>query len=190
MSAVPFLIRSSASDAALIAAVARGNLDALGDLFERYEPHVRRHVVRLGLPRSDADDVVQVTFLEVVRAAPQFNADLSARSWLLGIATMIMRRRNRAVARGLALVSRWARLSTTDESETPAEAFEADEAARRFRRAFEGLSAKKREVFALVVLEGLPGDEVAKALGIPINTVWTRLHHARNELRAALEGAR
>jgi RNA polymerase sigma-70 factor, ECF subfamily len=194
MSAVPRFLRSSSSDADLVAAVARGDLDALGGLFERYEPHVRRHLGRLGVPPSDADDVVQVTFLEAARAAPQFDADrapveLSARSWLLGIATMITRRRSRSVARCLSLLARWASLSTSAEPETPAEALEADEAARRFRRAFEGLSAKKREVFALVALEGLSGEEAAKALGVPLNTVWTRLHHARLELRAALEEA-
>ena len=49
------------------------------------------------------------------------------------------------------------------------------------------LSAKKREVFVMVALEGVPPEAAAEALGIPIRTVWTRLHHARRELRARLE---
>jgi RNA polymerase sigma-70 factor (ECF subfamily) len=57
------------------------------------------------------------------------------------------------------------------------------------RRALFELSPKKREVFVLVALEGLSGEEVATTLGIPVNTVWTRLHHARSELRHALEEA-
>ena len=40
--------------------------------------------------------------------------------------------------------------------------------------------------FLLVEREGLSGEEVARALDIPVNTVWTRLHHARNDLRRAL----
>jgi RNA polymerase sigma-70 factor (ECF subfamily) len=56
----------------------------------------------------------------------------------------------------------------------------------RAQRALSRLSAKKREVFVLVALEGMSGAEVANALHIPVATVWTRLHHARLELRAAL----
>jgi RNA polymerase sigma-70 factor (ECF subfamily) len=44
-------------------------------------------------------------------------------------------------------------------------------------------------VFVLVTLEGMSGEEASAVLGIPINTVWTRLHHARRALRAALEEA-
>jgi len=43
------------------------------------------------------------------------------------------------------------------------------------------MAPKKREVFALFELEGLSGDEIAERLGCPVNTVWTRLHHARAE---------
>jgi len=38
----------------------------------------------------------------------------------------------------------------------------------------------------MVVLERLPGEAVAQALGIPEGTVWTRLHHARRELQALI----
>ena len=48
------------------------------------------------------------------------------------------------------------------------------------------LSEKKREAFVLVTLEGLSGEEAAQALGVPVNTLWTRLHHARLELSAAI----
>jgi RNA polymerase sigma-70 factor (ECF subfamily) len=45
------------------------------------------------------------------------------------------------------------------------------------------LSAKRREAFVLVTLEGTTGEDAAAALGISINTLWTRLHHARRDLR-------
>ena len=45
----------------------------------------------------------------------------------------------------------------------------------------ERMSPKKREVFALFELEGLSGEEIAARIGVPVNTVWTRLHHARRE---------
>jgi RNA polymerase sigma-70 factor (ECF subfamily) len=57
---------------------------------------------------------------------------------------------------------------------------------RRFDAALAKLTEEKRLVFLMVEREGLSGEEVARALEIPVNTVWTRLHHARNELRRAL----
>ena len=45
----------------------------------------------------------------------------------------------------------------------------------------ESMSPKKREVFALFELEGLSGDEIAERVDCPVDTVWTRLHHARKQ---------
>jgi DNA-directed RNA polymerase specialized sigma24 family protein len=46
---------------------------------------------------------------------------------------------------------------------------------------------KNREAFVLIVLEGVEAEQAAAALGVPLGTLWTRLHHARRELRARLE---
>jgi RNA polymerase sigma-70 factor (ECF subfamily) len=48
------------------------------------------------------------------------------------------------------------------------------------------MGAKKREALVLFELEGLSGQEIALALGVPLKTVWTRLHHARRELEEKL----
>jgi RNA polymerase sigma factor (sigma-70 family) len=173
------------SDGDLVAAIAGGNLEALGALFDRYAPLVRRYLGRLGVSASDADDLVQATFLEVVRAASRFDPSYAARSWLLGIATVMARRHRRSIARAVARIAAWAERSRT-ESESPVAAFEAGDTMRRVQRAFAHLSPKKREVLVLITLENLSGEEVAEALGIPTNTVWTRLHHARRDLRALL----
>lgn len=188
MSAAPRLAPVSTSDAELLEAVAAGDLEALGVIFDRYERDVRRYLGRLGISAEDADDLVQATFLEVVRAAKRFDPERAMRSWLFGIATMMVRRHRRSVARTIARLAKWASLPRHQAPETPAESFESNETGQRFERAFDELSAKKRDVFTLVVVEGFSGEEAARALGIPVNTVWTRLHHARRELRAALEG--
>lgn len=177
------------ADSDLIAAIACGNLEALGDLFERHEPAVRRYMGRLGIARSDADDLVQATFLEVLRAAKRFDPAHSAGAWLLGIATILVRRNRRSVRRYAARLATWTGIATSERAPAPDEVFDGDETLRRFARAFDRLSPKKREAFVLVTLEGLSGEEAAAALGIPVNTIWTRLHHARLELRTALRDA-
>jgi RNA polymerase sigma-70 factor (ECF subfamily) len=188
MSAAPRLASLAVSDAELLEAVAAGDLEALGTIFDRYQLDVRRYLGRLGISREDVDDLVQATFLEVVRAAKRFDPERATRSWLFGIATMMVRRHRRSVSRTLARMAKWASQARDEAPETPAESFESNETGRRFELAFNELSTKKREVFTLVVVEGFSGEEAARALGIPVNTVWTRLHHARRELRSALEG--
>lgn len=176
------------TDPELIARIAQGRLEALGVLFERHEAHVRRYLGRLGASTSDADDLVQATFLEVTRAAPRFDASHSARSWLLGIAGMMARRHRRSLRRAAARIAAWAGALRGDVCATqgPAERVANDAALRALADALDRLPQKKREVFVLVTLEELSGQEAAAALGIPLKTVWTRLHHARLALRAAL----
>lgn len=186
MTALPDRAATTVTDGELLAAIANGNLEALGQLFDRHARGVRRFVCRVGVGDGDADDLVQATFLEVVRAAARFDPRFSARSWLLGIAHAMVRRHRRSLRRAAARLATAAGLTRSTPPPTPAELFEGDDTTRRLDQAFSRLSAKKREAFVLVTLEGLSGEEAAGVLGVPVNTIWTRLHHARAELRAAI----
>lgn len=188
MTALPLpSLSASPLDCELVAAVGRGDLEALGQLFQRHEPLVRRYFGRSGIVAGDVDDLVQAVFLEVMRAAERYESQYSVRSWLCGIATIMVRRHHRSLARWAARMAAWAGIEDNESIPTPCEMLEHDQAARILERALAGLSEKKREVFVLVTLEGLSGEEAARALGIPLKTVWTRLHYARHDLRAALE---
>lgn len=182
-------ISSSRSDAEIIAEIAAGHLDGLALLFDRYEQDARRLIARLGVAAGDVDDVIQCTFLAVTRASKTYDGRCSARAWLLGIAAMMVRRHRRSVSRALHRATEWFSRTPPPEVETPEENLDATQARRRLERALETMSAKKRETFLLVTVEGLSGEEAAAALGIPVATVWTRLHHARQEIRKHLEEA-
>jgi RNA polymerase sigma-70 factor (ECF subfamily) len=104
----------------------------------------------------------------------------------LGIAAMMVRRHRRSVARLIRGFAAHVFEERRPLPIDPSDAFEDEESQARFRAALDRLTAKKREVFVLVTMEGASGEQVATALGIPVATVWTRLHHARKELRAAL----
>lgn len=174
-----------AGDAELIQRVAAGEGSALGPLFDRHVASVRRVILRLGVRPGDVDDVVQATFLDVLGAAAHYDGRASAKPWLVGLAVICVRRHRRSLARLAARLTAFAREPSL-EVEMPDASADVRERARLAEQALAGLSQKKREVFVLTALEGLPGDEVARALGIPVATVWTRLHHARLELREAL----
>jgi RNA polymerase sigma factor (sigma-70 family) len=176
-----------ASNGELIAGIAAGDFSCLGLLFDRYATDVGRFIARLGVREGDVDDLVQGTFLLVPRAAASFRGG-DARAWLLGLAVNLVRRHRRSLARMTARLATWARERTADPPETPSQAFEVREGAARAEYALAALSRKKREAFVLIVMEGVGAEQAAAALGVPVGTVWTRLHHARRELRARLEG--
>lgn len=176
-----------ASDAVLLERIQKGDMGALGLLFDRYDKDVRRVIARLGVATEDVDDLVQHTFLDAMRSAGHYDGRESAKPWLCGIAVIVVRRHRRSVGRILRNLTAWA-LEATEVPviETPETAMARHQLAHRAKQALKTLSEKKREVFVLVTLEGLSGEEVASALQIPVATVWTRLHHARLELRKVL----
>lgn len=174
-------------DETLVRRLAEGKLDALGALFDRHRTDVANYLLRLGLASSDVDDVVQLTFLDLAKASPRFDGRTAARSWIFGIATMVVRRHRRSMRRWITCLAGRVFEARRAPPRDPHDELQRCEDETRFRRALDAISEKKREAFVLVTMEGLSGEEAAAALGIPVATVWTRLHHARLALRAHLE---
>lgn len=165
--------------------LAAGDTAALGGLYDRHQPAVRRFLSRMTGNAADVEDAVHATFLEALRGARHFDASRSPRAWLLGIAHNVWRRSRSRGARW----SRLLQLFSNDEPSIPKDperALEAREQLGRLGAALAALSEEKRAVVLLSEVEGLSGKEVAAALDIPVSTVWTRLHHARRELLSAM----
>ena len=175
-------------DEELLARLQRGDLEVLGLLFDRYADTLRRYCARLQVPEEELDDLLQTLFLELPNTARRFDTSRSAKPWLFGVTTMLVRRNRRSAARALRRLARW-RLDPPAPAEpvNPERETAARELASRAQAALAAMSHRKREAFVLVALEGLSGEEAATLLDIPVATVWTRLHHARRELRSALQ---
>jgi RNA polymerase sigma-70 factor (ECF subfamily) len=178
---------SAPTDVELVRSLVGGDLRALGLLFDRFEPDMKRLIGRMDVPTADRDDLVQLAFLDAARSAAKYDDRWPVRSWLFGITLMIVRRHRRSVAQIAARVGRWTREKDAMAPARPDDLAENRELAQIADRALAQLTQKKREVFVMVVLEGMPGEDVADALGVPVATVWTRLHHARRELRTILK---
>ncbi|WP_438024186.1 RNA polymerase sigma factor [Sorangium sp. So ce233] len=179
-----------ATDAALLAAVAQGDLGPLGVLFDRHHEHVRQFLLRAAPNDADVDDLVQETFLTAARAAASFDGRETARPFLIGVAVQLLRRRRRAFARLRALIESFGSAPAPPPATPEDEASLAEDEA-RIRSAIARLGDERRLVLVMVEWNGMSGVEVARLLGTPVGTVWRRLHEARAELRRALErGAR
>jgi len=174
------------SDASALEALSQGHIGALGVLYDRYQGAVSSFVRRATNDASDVEDVVHATFMTAAKAASNFDGRQSCRPWLVGIAARLVHRRKRGL-------SRWARalheltVREGDRYTDPHRELAARDEVQRLSDALARLTESKRVVLLLAESEGLPSEEIAEILGIPVGTVWTRLHHARRDLRRMLE---
>ncbi len=176
------------TDPELMAALAGGELGALGVLYDRYHDDVRQFARRACAREADVDDVVHDAFLTASRAAPSYDGRPCARPFLVGVAAQLVRQRRRVWARWSEVLESFVSSQTEAPERTPEDHAETAETAEHIERALARLTEEKRLVILLFEREGLSGEEVAVALGIPVGTVWTRLYHARADLRRALRG--
>jgi RNA polymerase sigma-70 factor, ECF subfamily len=170
------------TDAGLVAACAAGDRVALGMLFERHCRAVHCFVRSMrGSDPGVIEDLVQGTFVAAFEASGRF-AGASVKSWLFGIAANLVRgyaRRERRRKNALRVVSETSRSSySCDDAATIA----------RLPAAMTALPDDLRAALVIVDIEGERGVDAAAALGIPEGTLWRRVFHARQALRAALGG--
>lgn len=158
-------------------------------LYHRHHGFVWRMLRRLGVPPASLDDAAQEVFVVVHRRRDDLHADASVRSWLFGIARRVASDVHRGQHR---------RQRKHDALPLPPEAPPLDDAlaraeAAQFVRAFlERLDEGHRMVFVLSDIEGLTAPEIACALELKLNTVYSRLRKARLEFERAVarRGAR
>jgi RNA polymerase sigma factor (sigma-70 family) len=174
---------SEASDPEIMSRLAQGESGALGELYDRYHEPIRQFVARATYDAEDVDDLVHASFLAAATSAARYDGRASARPWLIGIAVQHLRRRRQARGRFFAALAALAGVRRTAVDPGPALAARGD-----IEKALRFVSEPKRIALLMAEVEEMSCAEIAAALGIPIGTVWTRLHAARRELRAALEG--
>ncbi len=169
---------------AYLAASARlGDRRAAGQLVALAAPRLAAHARRLLGEAEAARDVLQAAWEDIFRGLPALRDDRLFLAWALSI---VSRRVSREIGRRQKerrLAADWAA-----EAEESVEALTgtADEAA--VRKALGALSPEQRATVALFYLEDMSVAEVAAATDVPPGTVKTRLMHARDKLRALLEG--
>jgi RNA polymerase sigma-70 factor (ECF subfamily) len=177
------------SDETLLAAIAAGHSDALGQLYDRYSRLAIAVAYRVLGEHGAAEDTVQDAFLAVWRRVDSFDAGRgTARSWLLTIVRngAIDRRRGRH-ARALqdsALDDHAFRLAT-DGEETFAVVASSVEA-ESVRDALATLPPEQREAIELAYFGGLTHQEISERTGAPLGTIKGRMRLGLHKLRAGL----
>lgn len=151
-------------------------------LYDLWFEQVARWLKALGAPEADHEDLAQEVFLVVRRRLPEFDGQ-NAAGWLFQIARrqVLRYRRLRWVQRVLTFGSCDGFDQVPQLGSSPLSVLETKERRALVEHLLGKLSDKRRIVFALFELEGHTGEEIAELLDVPLNTVWTRLHHARKD---------
>lgn len=175
-----------AEAARLVVAIAReGDRQAFARLFAYYAPRLRTFLARQGFGASDCDDLIQDTMLAVWRKAERFDAEAGAVStWIFTICRNLGIDRRRRLARRLAEIEP---VSDIDPSPSAEGEIITREEETRVRRALDRLPAEQAEVITLSFFSQSPQTEIARALGIPLGTVKSRVRLAVNRLRHLLD---
>jgi RNA polymerase sigma factor (sigma-70 family) len=169
----------------LRARIRAGDPDAFGLIFDEYARAVYNLGLRLTGNWSAAEDVVSLTFLEAWRLRARIDpGGESLQPWLLGIAVNVCRNLARASRRHQAAMSRIPPPpAVPDFAEELAGRLDDAAHLRQIADALSGLRRGEREVIALCVWSGLDYVTAARALGVPVGTVRSRLSRARRRLR-------
>lgn len=152
--------------------------DAFAVIFDRHFQAVHRYLARRA-GSGPADDLASSTFTLAFERRQRFRGEAtSARPWLFGIATNLLRNQRRAERRALMALG----------SLTPPESSGLGEPSdlARLGRLLAGLNRQQRDVLLLYAWEDLTYEEIGQALGIPVGTVRSRLARARSRLRSIL----
>lgn len=169
----------------LVERIKKDDALAFEELYRLTRDDVSRTLYHLVGQRPDLEDLIQETYLKLLKAVPGFRGESQFRTFLY-----------RVCANVALMHLRWWRRrkeEPTDElpdgvaqTDDPERAAQAAQAARLVHQALDRLSAKKRIVFVYYELCGMGPEEIAQTVGSSYNTVRSRLHHARLEFTEAL----
>jgi RNA polymerase sigma-70 factor (ECF subfamily) len=184
---------SHRDDSSLVEACRAGQTEAYGELVARCQGRLYPVVLRLVGSREDALDVLQDAFVRGFEKLDQFRGGSSFQTWIYRIAVnMAMNRLRRGrVRRTLSLMTRGGAGPAYDPpdespSSVPSERAERAEREAMVESALDALEPDHRAVVILKDFEGRRYEEIGELLGIPVGTVRSRLHRARQQLRRRL----
>ncbi len=179
------------SDKVLVKQAKENNFKAFEELVNRYETKVYNLAYKILGSQEDAKDILQDTFLSAFKSIDKFKEKSNFSTWIYRIATnaCLMKFRKKEPK----MVSLDDRLFATgkeaiDWSKNPLTLLEEEELKKVMNQAIKSLPPSHRAVFVLRDIEKLSNLQTAKALGISVSAVKSRLHRARLCLREKLSG--
>lgn len=176
------------NDVELLRAIAGGDVEAMGALYDRYGATVFPVALRILRDRTEAEDVVHDAFVAVRERAPQYAPERgSVIAWLVTLVrNLAIDRTRRRVRRGE--IARDVVANEPPESSRDPERLTSEAEGRaKVRRALGKLPEAQRQTLEVAFFEGLSYPEIAEREGVPLGTIKSRAARALAALREALE---
>ncbi|MBK8002610.1 MAG: sigma-70 family RNA polymerase sigma factor [Gemmatimonadetes bacterium] len=188
---------ASATDQEIVALAREGREAAYRELIRRYERPVFSLVLRMVRDRQLAEDLAQETFIKALNAIATYKPEYKFSSWIFKIANNAaidhLRRRdldtlsldgspNATTADEIEATA----LQVGDRTQGPLAELESRELGSAIEEAIGRLRPEYRSCILLRHVEGMAYEEIAQLLDLPLGTVKTYIHRARNELRGHL----
>ena len=167
-----------AAEAALLRRVAAGDRGAFEELFENYYSRLFAFLFRLTRAHGAAEELANDVMLTLWKDAGRFRGESKVSTWIFGI----------AYRQALAYLKK-RRLSFVSIKDGDAMIGETDAQFERedwVRQGIQALPPKQKLTVMLVYFLGLSCEETASASGVPVNTVKTRMYHARKNMKEYL----
>jgi len=164
-----------------------GDAEAFEELVRAYQHRVFGVALRMLGNRAEAEEVAQEVFLRAHRALAGFRGEARLSTWLYGISSRLCLNRLASSEWRLARPGGDALLRLASSAPDAGALAERDELERALEQAIADLPEDRRIVVVLRDLEGLPYEEIAQALDVPVGTVRSRIHRARLDLKEKLE---
>ncbi|MCO8120874.1 RNA polymerase sigma factor [Stieleria sp. TO1_6] len=165
---------------ALVHQCINGDRDAMAQLYERCSGRVYALMVRI-VGRQDADDAMQLAFLQIFRKLDRFGGNSSLETWIYRVATnealQLLRRRKRDTADTFSL---------EPETNVSPSGLRLEDA-EMLQTGLAAIEPQLRAILTLREVQELSYAEIAEVMDIPEGTVGSRLNRARRELRSELE---
>ena len=176
------------ADEELLGRIAAGDEMAMRTLYARHNVRVHRYVRGIIHDASKAEDIVSEVFFDVWRQADRFKGRSSVSTWLIAIArfkalSLLRKRWDEPLDDDIAE-------SIEDDADGPDVALQRKEDGTVLRMCLNQLPPKHREIINLVYYQEMSVGEVAEIVGVPRNTVKTRMFYARKNISRLMEQAR
>jgi len=160
----------------------------MGSIFDEHFDYVWNALRRLGVRESDLEDLSHEVFLKVHTRLDDYDACRPLRPWLFGFAYRVASDHRRLARHRLEVLG--APVEAVDPVRPADERIQANEEQALVDTALAEMDFNRRAVLIMHDVEELPVPAIARELGVPVNTAYSRLRLARAELAAAVERLR
>ena len=169
------------AERALLVSIASGDRDAMAELYAGYQPRLFRFVYRLTRSHATTEELINDIMLAIWRGARNYRGDSKPSTWIFGIA---YRQALKRLSRKRLSIAPYFDVDLLADNGHPS--FEQED---WVHRGLETLPPAQRIAVELVFYLGLSYEEVASVTDCPVNTVKTRMFHARRKLREQLQNS-